>query len=214
MNISIELINEAILSGFLLGLSIGTICMGTCLPVLIPFSIENSASHSESTSMYKFLGKFLFGRFISYLVFGLCVGYMGSLLQKSILNKIGLVVIIVLAVLLMAYGLGIKLSYHEFCKTAFKYSKSKKFPLILGILTGINLCPPFLLAIFYSFERSTTPLFGMIFFMAFFVSTSLFLLPIVLIKYLPRGAYLVKISQVTALIAGVIFIYKGMTLLL
>lgn len=209
-----KLIYEAILSGFLLGLSTGPVCMGICLPVLMPFTIGNSSAHSENTSMYKFLVKFLSGGFISYLAFGIGIGFLGSLVQRSILSRIGLIVIIILAVLLIAYGLGIKFSHYGFCKIAFKYSNSKKFPLILGLLTGINLCPPFLLAIFYSFERSTVPIFGMVFFMAFFVSTSLFLLPILLIKYLPRGDYLVKIGQVSALIVGFFFIYKAMTLLL
>ena len=214
MSISVELLNEAIISGFLLGLSTGPLCMGTCLPVLIPFSVQNSASNSEQYSLLKFISKFLTGRFIAYIIFGLGVGYIGSIFQSSIINKISLVIIFGLALLMIAYGLGVRFSHHGFCKTAFTYSQSKKFPFILGILTGVNLCAPFLLAIFYSFERSTTPLFGMMFFIAFFFSTSLFLIPVLLVKYLPKGNYLFKISQATALIVGVFFIYKGITLLL
>jgi len=213
MNISIELITEAVLSGFLLGLSAGPLCMGNCLLILLPFSIGDSATHLDNAPFFKFIGKFLLGRFLTYIVFGLGIGYLGSLFQSTILNKIGVIAMMVLAVLLIAYGLGIKLPHHGFCKTAFNYSRSKKFPFILGILTGLNVCPPFLLAIFYSFERSTTPLFGMIFFSAFFFSTSLFLLPVLLVKYLPKGNYLMKISQITALIAGGYFIFKGISLL-
>lgn len=213
MNISIEIITEAILSGFLLGLSTGPICMGTCLPILIPFSIEDSKKEGYAPIL-KFLGKFLSGRFVSYLTFGFIVSYLGSIIKIEILNKIGFIVIIILAGILISYGLGIKLSHRNFCKKAAKYSRSKNFPIILGILTGINLCAPFLLALFYSFERSTTPFFGVIFFAAFFISTSLFILPVVLFKYIPQGNYLKKLSHVSALFAGIFFIYKGITLLL
>ena len=214
MSISVDLLNEAIISGFLLGLSTGPLCMGTCLPVLIPFSVQNSASNIEKYSLLKFVCKFLTGRFIAYIIFGLGVGYIGSIFQSSIINKISLIIIFGLALLMIAYGMGAKFSHYGFCKTAFAYSRSKKFPFILGILTGVNLCAPFLLAIFYSFERSTTPLFGIMFFAAFFFSTSLFLIPVLLVKYLPKGNYLFKISQATALLVGVFFIYKGITLLL
>jgi hypothetical protein len=50
-------------------------------------------------------------------------------------------------------------------------------PLILGILTGINFCPPFLLALTKAFHGSG-PVAGMTLFVAFFVGTTLFLLPI------------------------------------
>ena len=116
---------------------------------------------------------------------------------------------IILAVILIAYGLGVKRSHHGLCQTAHRFSNSKKFPFILGVLTGVNVCAPFLLAILYSFERSTTPLFSGVFFMSFFFSTSLYLFPVILVKYLPRGEYLKKLSNVTAIFAGVYFLYRG-----
>ena len=213
MSMTIYQITEGLLSGFMLGLSTGPLCMGSCLPVLLPFSFNDTSAGSDKNFILKFLGQFLAGRFVSYILVGLGVGYIGSIFNSSILNKITLIIMIFLAGLLIAYGLGVRLSSRGLCQSAHKYANSKRFPIILGVLTGINVCAPFLLAIFYSFERSTTPMFGVIFFMAFFISTSLYLFPIVLVKYLPKGNYLNKISQITALCAGSYFIYKGASML-
>ena len=107
----VNFLTEAIISGFLLGLSTGPLCMSTCLPILLPFGIEKSASGSNHISQLKFLGKFLSGRFMAYITFGMAVGYFGSFFQSSVLNKITLAIMLGLAVLLIAYGLGIKLSH-------------------------------------------------------------------------------------------------------
>ena len=214
MLIEPKLIIEAIISGFILGLTTGPICMGTCLPIIIPFSLEESRSNSKFQAIIRFLGKFLAGRFIAYVFFGLAVGFLGSIIRITFLNKLSVIIMIIIAGLLISYGLGIKLFNYSLCKKAFQYSKSKNFSFIIGLFTGVNLCAPFLVAIFYSFERSSTPLFGVVFFIAFFFSTSIFLLPVVLIKYLPKGTYLLKISQIMALIAGVFFLYRGVMLFL
>ena len=213
MDMTIYQVTEGLLSGFMLGLSTGPLCMGSCLPVLLPFSFNDTSAGTDKNFIMKFLGQFLAGRFISYILVGLGIGYVGSIFNSAILNKITLTIMIFLAGLLIAYGFGIRLSNVGLCQSAHKYANSKRFPFILGVLTGVNVCAPFLLAIFYSFERSTTPLFGVIFFMAFFFSTSLYLFPIVLVKFLPRGNYLNKISQITAVCAGIYFIYKGATML-
>lgn len=213
MQSSISFLTEALIGGFILGLSTGPICMGTCLPLMLPFSLQTTADNSRYSSIFKFLGQFISGRFISYLLFGLSMGYLGSIFYTTLINKISLLMMFLFALLLIVYGLGFKFSKNDLCKSAFKYSKKKSFPFILGILTGINFCPPFMLATLYSFERSATPFYGVSFFMAFFIATSLYLLPIVLVKKI-NTRYLMKASKITAIIAGFYFIYRGVLVLI
>jgi sulfite exporter TauE/SafE len=202
-----DFMTNPLISGFLIGLTTGPICAGTCLPLLIPFSLNYRTEHSGSR-LWVFLGKFLGGRLIAYLLFGILVGFLGQRLGVFS-HRLGTVAWIFLALLLLGYGLGMKLVHLSFCRVAYKFTRLPIFPFILGALTGLNLCPPFLLAITYSLEQSAVPLFAVLFFFSFFVATTLFILPVALIRYAPQTDLLVKLSRVAAVVVGTVFLTKG-----
>ncbi|MBL7081685.1 MAG: sulfite exporter TauE/SafE family protein, partial [Candidatus Omnitrophica bacterium] len=65
-----------IFSAIALGLSMGCLCLGHCLPILAPLMLSREGATVKDSSLY--LGLFLLGKFISYLLFGLIVGVLGQ----------------------------------------------------------------------------------------------------------------------------------------
>lgn len=200
-----------LLNGFLLGLATGPLCMSTCFPVLLSVTMGESEGTRSQTS-WLFMGNFIAGRFVAYLAMGLIVGYFGSRLG-GLGRTIGTVSWIVLAAILVAYGLGISFGHLRMCAVTARFAKKRYFPLILGALTGLNICPPFLLAITFSLERSVDPLFGILFFFAFFCATTIFILPAGLVSYVPRHDILSRIGKAAAVVAGIVFMYQGISVL-
>jgi hypothetical protein len=99
------------------------------------------------------------------------------------------------------------------CAVASRFAKKKFFPIILGGLTGLNVCPPFLLAITFSLERSVDPSYGVVFFIAFFFATTIFILPAALVNYIPRRDIVSRLGKAAAVVAGIVFLYQGISVL-
>jgi len=81
-------------------------------------------------------------------------------------------------------------------------------PLAGGFFTGLNLCPPFLLAITGAVE--THRLFGsLLFFFMFFLGTSLYFIPMPFLGFFKRKQVLQVIGKFAAILAGLLYLYKG-----
>jgi sulfite exporter TauE/SafE len=125
------------------------------------------------------------GRFISYALFGALAGYAGHL-ASSRFHTQGLVLASYLA--LTAY-----LVYTAFVQTeaerghcvAPKHSRLSGNPLVIGAITGLSVCPSFLLALTRGFELGG-PLGGVLLFIGFFAGTTIFLLPFVFFSFFSR----------------------------
>jgi len=82
----------------------------------------------------------------------------------------------------------------------------------LGFLTGINFCPPFLLA--FSSSAHTNNLFqSILFFFLFFLGTSLFFLPTIFLGLLSFFSKLKTIGKMTAVVMSVYFFYRGIIMI-
>lgn len=123
------------------------------------------------------------------------------------------VVYIALAILLMVYGF-INKEQHCAAKSfgTLKKKMSDKYqvllPAALGLLTGLNLCPPFLLA--FAAAAANDSLWNCIpFFSAFFIGTSVYLTPLLAIGPFRRHDFLKPIGRLAVGIMGVYYIYFG-----
>ena len=198
---------EPLAKGFMLGLTAGPLCLTSCIPVLLPITLAERPSNNVSHT-WLFVGKFLGGRFVAYAAFGLLVGVLGSRLGEFT-NQVGVYASIVLSLVLMAYGLGVRLPHGGFCRLAGRSAGSALFPFILGGLSGFNICPPFLLAITFTLQRAITPASGLLFFLAFFMATSLYILPVGLAGYISHRELLIRLGRMAAVIVGIVFLYQG-----
>jgi len=191
-----------ILNGFLLGLSTGLFCISYCLPIYAPILLAESRTKKQTWFVFV---KFTLGRFIAYILFGAVVGFLGSKISNSIFSTIITIAVIILSCLLILYALGFALPKAKFCKLF----KKVKPPFLFGFLTGINVCPPFLLAMAYTF-KSGDILGGIFFFASFFVATTLYIAPFTFLGYLSKTKLLTQIARVAAFVVGLIFLVIGL----
>ena len=86
--------------------------------------------------------------------------------------------------------------------------QNPRFPWLFGFLTGINICPPFLLAISCALGQGNMS-GGMLFFGGFFAGTSAYLVLLLPLGYLGRWQNMRQIALIVALLSGVFFLIMG-----
>jgi sulfite exporter TauE/SafE len=158
--------------GFLLGLATGTTCLATCGPVYAPYLMQYGRSLPKSLLAVLELSA---GRFLSYLVVGAAAGLLGRQVdfEEKWLLTAGAYSLFSIFLLVTSF----RTHRRDQCCRTGRWAGIIDRPLALGILTGINICPPFLLALTKAFSGSG-PAAGITLFAAFFVGTSIWLAPI------------------------------------
>jgi sulfite exporter TauE/SafE len=203
-------------AGFILGLSTGAVCLSYCGPVIVPFLM------GEGNTVYRNAGSvslFLAGRLFAYILVGFLAGVMGStMLQPTATKTVFMgIIYIALSVLMIVYG------FHRFREVCLgrstnpatkSYARRWPFliPLAGGFATGLNLCPPFLLAITGAMESGELT-GSILFFFMFFLGTSVYFVPLPFIGFFRRQQVLRIIGKFAAILAGFIYLYKGLTMI-
>jgi sulfite exporter TauE/SafE len=203
------------IQGFLLGLANGTVCLASCCPVLVPFLLGEGQGIGRN---YRTLTLFLSGRLAGYLVFSLPAWLTHQALAASggVKNIVTGAVYLILAVAMLFYGFrrrpaACAVAAAKPLPSRFRRLNPWLFPAILGFLTGINLCPPFLLA-FAGAALGGTLLQTAWFFFMFFLGTSLYFLPAPLLGGLSRYPNLKTVGQLAAGVIALYYFYEGILL--
>jgi len=186
-----------------LGLSAGIFCLTWCGPVFVSLILSEKKNIRQSVLLFL---EFIIGRLAGYILFGAIFGYLGSKLQNTIVQKINLGALMLLSFLLILYGLGLFKEKHNLCR----FFKKIRFPILAGFLTGVNLCPPFLLSLSYIF-RAGEIIKGILFFISFFLATTLYLTPLLLLNYLNIGRAFQKIAKLASILVGGLFLIYGLS---
>lgn len=201
------MIIKAISQGMLLGLSTGIFCLITCAPVYVPFVLSEDRKLQQNIMT---IGEIAIGRLIAYLFFGLILGILGKQINGPWLNRAIGTAMILLSVLMLAFVVVKKWPHFGLCKLSKKYVN---YPALFGFLTGINVCPPFLLAmsaaLSYASIASSILLFG-----GFFIGTSFYLILLVPLGLAAKVESIRQIGLITAVMSGVMFLALGMGYLL
>ncbi len=204
------------MQGFLLGLSTGITCLAYCSPVLVPYLLGEGKSIRQTAST---LSQFLLGRLLGYLLFAVfawLAGYYLSSLTDRREVLMGFIYIL-LASLLFWYGLSQSAapcagrSLHARL-THMALRHPALVPLVMGLLTGLNLCPPFLLAFAAACENPTLA-HSLLFFLSFFLGTTLFFLPIPLLGACKCIPSLKIIGKLAAAVMSIYYFYTGMLMI-
>jgi len=187
-----------LVGGFLAGLSTGVYCLGTCLQVFVPILM---AEKRTARSSFGVVIEFSLGRLLGYLFFGLIIGYIGELIQSQFLHLVVTLANLWIGVLMIVYVLGV--IDKKFCP-ALVYRRAK-WPILLGFLTGVNVCPPFLASLTYVFNLRSV-LASVSYFLLFFLGTSIYILPVSALGLFTTHGWVKKLAQAAGVIAGLYFI--------
>jgi sulfite exporter TauE/SafE len=174
---------DVIVKAAVLGFSTGLYCLGFCLPVIFPLVFAEE--HSSVKIRSQLIAKFLSGRLAAYLAFGTITGYVGKNVTHPLVQKLTAGSIVILSILLIFYGFLKGFPRIELCFSVGRYLPDRKLPIAMGLLTGFNICPPFLLAVTYVFQLGEVAK-GIVFFLVFFTVTSVYTIPFIFIGYFSR----------------------------
>ena len=205
--------------GFLLGIATGPACLASCFPVLLPVVIGDAGNGSPglkpltppSSRIYswRIVSRFLAGRASSYVFLGMLIGFLGGRMG-GLGYKLALGASLCMALLMIAYGLGADVGRFRPCHVFVRWAGRPQLPFALGALTGLNMCPPFLLAMTICLADGQNIVSGAVFFLAFFTASSLYMLPAgmgrIFSFFGPKAA---NTARVAAVFVGLFFLVNA-----
>ena len=153
------------------------------------------------------------GRLVAYIVFGTFFGLAGVLAKSLFQGLITGVVMAVSAVLLLMYAMGRRFPDYNLCRVVGGSRFIKRFPLAVGFLLGVNVCPPFVtgLAVMLSYGELVS---SILFSTGFFLATSAYMIPFLFSSKLARSARISELAQVMALLTGLYFLIQGLLIII
>jgi sulfite exporter TauE/SafE len=194
------------IEGWALGLATGPYCLGACAPFLIPYLFAEGRPAWRGNA--RILGEFMAGRFVAYALFGALAGWVGALLRPHVTAWMTAIALGMTAAVMLVYAVNQSLPRWRICGPFIAPKWGRRAPFLLGFLIGINVCPPFLVAAARLMQLGRVA-DGVIFFLSFFLGTSLYLLPILGLSPLTKIERLQFVGSLSALLAGGWFLLRA-----
>jgi len=197
-----------ILEGLILGASAGIYCVGACLVFFLPYLlVEGKQKIFENL---KKIVSFMLGRLIAYIAFALIIGFIGQSYQNIFTAKFSHICLIIASLLMLIYALTHNFRDSRFCAPFINRFSLMRIPFFLGLFTGLNPCPPFLVGATRLWTLNST-LGGVILFSAFFVGTSVYMLPLIFVSYLNKCERIKQIGIMLVLLSSLWFLFVGIS---
>lgn len=192
----------------MLGVSAGVYCLSTCLVFFTPYLLaEGRQKVFENAGK---VGLFMLGRFIAYIGFALIMGFVGSAFRNIFSPKFSNISLIVVSLLMFFYALSRNFPGVKFCNFLLPHFSSERLPFFLGFFSGLNPCLPFLVGV--SRLWTLNSIFGgVVLFAAFFLGTSIYMIPLVFVSYLNRSERFKQIGAIVALLSSIWFLFTGIS---
>ena len=154
--------------------------------------------------------EFSLGRFLGYLVFGFLAGFLGRQIKFELFHNLASLATLLTGAFMIGYSLGL---LRWGAKVCARFFGPIKIPLLLGFLTGVNLCPPFLASLSYVFNLRDI-LKSIFYFGLFFLGTSLYIVPLAFLGVFSRQTIFQKIARLSGVFVGIYFILTSLRTLL
>jgi hypothetical protein len=197
---------------FILGLSSGSACLVTCGIVMFPYLMARSAGVKRIAAD---LSVFMLTRLVIYFLLATITWLFGqAVFTKPLMrNVIPGILYIVFAVMLVWYSIGRNRKTECPAKIITTVNNKKLVPIFLGVVNSLGFCPALLIILTKGASQSTMVQSYMAF-LAFFIGSSLWFLPLPLAGKIRKKQVIETIGILATGLAGTIFIIKGITVLI
>jgi hypothetical protein len=207
-----------------LGLASGPACLAACGPVLVPSLLAGRAGILPNL---RAIAVFLGARLLGYLLFAIVaweLGALAGLLMKPHPHLIGLVYALMAGVLAW-YAYAVTRNCAGTCATSrlVTIDTTRAVPerkdarnggvAMLGFLTGLNFCPPFVVAGIRAAELGSLA-GALLFFAVFFAGTSIWFVPIAVLGCVVRNQALITVARMTLGLVALYYLALGIYMLL
>lgn len=209
------LIGEALV----LGLASGPACVASCGPVLVPALLTgNGGMRPNARLLLAFLGS----RLLGYLAFALVAWQVGSLASLGPGPRIVLTgaVNVGLACVLLWHAYSAKHVCGGSCSPNEKLvniSTRKERGIygaaVMGLLTGLSLCPPFVAAGFRAAQLGSA-LLALLFFASFFLGTTVWFAPFAGLGCVVRNQAVVTVARMAMVLIAIYYLFLGIVMLI
>jgi sulfite exporter TauE/SafE len=196
------------LDALALGLASGVSCVAGCAPLALPFVLcEEQPGLSKVAAR---LALMLLGRLIGYLAVGLALGALGMLaassLDPALARTVGRISNGAAGLFLLATGLAGSFPGKRPCRVLQATAGRAASALLIGLATGLSLCPPFVAAASRVFG-SYSSLQGALYFGLFFLGTSLYFAPLLGVSFI-RGhqSEIRTVARISCILVGGYFV--------
>lgn len=193
----------------ILGLSSGSACIATCGMVMFPYLMSGSAGVKRIALD---LTLFLMTRFLVYFILATLSWYFGQTLFSNpvVRNIVPGILYMVFAVLLVWYS--ISKNSNPDCPAKFlkTVNNHRLVPILLGIVNSLGFCPALFIILTKGATQGTL-IQSYVAFLAFFIGSSLWFLPLPLVGKIRKKEVLRNIGILATGLAGIIFMIKGLT---
>jgi hypothetical protein len=205
-----------------LGLASGPACLAACGPVLVPSLLAGQAGFLPNL---RTIAVFLGTRLLGYLLFALVaweIGALASMLIKPHPQLVGMVYVLMAGVLAW-YAYAVRRNCAGDCSTSKLVTIGGTVDdtgtartagvAMLGFLTGLNFCPPFVVAGIRAAELGSLS-GALLFFAVFFAGTSIWFVPIAGLGCVVRNQALVTVARMTMGLVALYYFALGLYMLL
>jgi hypothetical protein len=202
-----------------LGLATGPVCLASCGPVVLPWMmVQPRGMRLHSLQLLRFLA----ARLAGYLVFAAAVWLVGAALPRTWSGRSWVFggIELLLAVALVVYAAGWPRRRRTRPAATGALVRIGEAPpprpsgaLALGFLTGINLCPPFLVAGVRAAQLAHLSA-ALLFFAFFFLGTAIWFLPFLSLGFLKRTPAVVTVARMVAVLLACWYGFSGASILI
>jgi sulfite exporter TauE/SafE len=194
---------------FILGLSSGSACLATCGIVMFPYLMSGSAGVKRIASD---LFLFLITRLLIYFILATLAWHFGQAIFSNLVvrNLVPGILYIVFAVMLVWYSISENRNKECPVKIVKTVKNHRLVPVFLGIVNSLGFCPALFIIMTKGATQGTLTQ-SYIAFLAFFLGSSVWFLPLPLAGRIKKREILKTIGILATGLAGIIFMIKGIT---
>jgi sulfite exporter TauE/SafE len=201
-----------------LGLASGPACVASCGPVVVPSLLAERAGLRLNA---RYLSVFLATRLVGYLLFAAVAWKIGALvsLRPSARSLVFAGIHVLLACVLLRYAYSVGRACTAACADSelvtIGGASNYRVPgvALLGFLTGVSLCPPFVAAGVRAAEASSVAA-ALLFFAVFFLGTSIWFVPFAGLGWVRRNEAVTTVARMAMVLIAFYYLFAGLTALI